>query len=128
MDIVTKACQGKPSCSIPTDTPTFGDPCYDVVKHLVVEATCSTGGGAQQKNGPTSVYAQAFVGDAGTGARKVLVLNPTELNKTVTLSGASGGQWSFVDESTGFGPYATETLSSDTWELAPYAAGVLILV
>jgi len=94
---------------------------------LVVEATCSVGGGAQESNS-NGVYAQGFVERAGTGTKKVLVLNPTELPLAVGLVGATGGTWSYVDLSTGFGPYATTTLSADTWTLAPYAAGVLELV
>jgi hypothetical protein len=96
----------------------------EVVKHLVVEATCSTGGGAQTQSGGTgSVYAQAYV-EAG-GARKVLVVNKAASSQAVTLAGAAGGAWSYVDESTGFGPYGETTLGADTWQLAPYALGVL---
>jgi hypothetical protein len=45
----------------------------------------------------------------------------------VTLPGAAGGQWAYVDESTGFGPAAIATLQADTWTLAPFALGVLRL-
>ena len=43
----------------------------------------------------------------------------------MTLAGAAGGAWSYVDESTGFGPYGETTLGADTWQLAPFALGVL---
>jgi hypothetical protein len=45
----------------------------------------------------------------------------------VTLAGAAGGRWLFVDESTAYGPAASTTLSADTWTLAPFAAGILRL-
>jgi hypothetical protein len=107
-----------------TPTPFFCTPrADDVVKHLVVEATCSTGGGAQTQSVGSSVYAQAYV-EAG-GARKVLVVNKAASSQAVTLAGAAGGSWSYVDESTGFGPYGETTLGADTWQLAPFALGVL---
>jgi hypothetical protein len=128
VSVVESACLGKSRCSIKTDTPTFGDPCYKTVKHLVVEATCSVGGGAQQSGSQgTLVYAQAFVENAGTGGRKVLVVNKSPLPQNVSLSGATGGAWSFVDESTAFGPAQTQTLAADEWSLAPFSAGVLRL-
>ena len=125
--IVEKACLGQASCSIDANTPTFGDPCYDTVKHLVVEATCSTGGGAQGGAASSDVYAQAFVEAAGAGARKVLVVNKSPEWRSVTLAGAAGGAWAVVDESTAYGPAAVSTLAADTFNLAPYAAGVLRL-
>ena len=128
MAVVRAACLGKPSCSIPTDTPTFGDPCYDTVKYLAVEATCSVGGGAQAPAAGSDVYAQALVEAAGTGARKVLVVNKSPYARNVTLAGAAGGAWRYVDESTAYGPPATATLGSDTWVLAPYGLGLLRLV
>jgi hypothetical protein len=123
--VFEKACVGKAACSVQTDTPTFGDPCLNVVKHAAVEATCSSGGGAQVSG--AAVYAQAFVEAAGTGARKMLVVNKEAVAHNVTFPGASGGAWSYIDESTAFGPATTTTLDADTWTLAPYALGVLRL-
>ena len=125
--IVEGYCLGKAACAVPATTPVFGDPCYDVVKRLVVEATCSTGGGAQAGGAAAGVYAQAFVEQGGRGARKALVVNKTPLWQSVTLQGAAGGTWKVVDESTAFGPAAESQLASDAWVLAPYAAGVLRL-
>ena len=95
--------------------------CYDTVKHLAVEATCSAGGGAQTVGG--SVYAQAFV--EASGARKVLVVNKAHTAQTVTLAGATGGSWLYIDESTALGPAQTTAIASDTWTLAPYALGIV---
>jgi hypothetical protein len=123
--IVTAACVGKASCTVAADTPTFGDPCYGTVKTLAVEATCSTGGGAQ--TAPLAVFAQAFVEAAGSGARKVLIVNKSPAPQTVSLAGASGATWNVLDEASGFGPARAVALASDMWTLAPYALGVLRL-
>lgn len=123
---MTAKCVGKQSCTFPADTPTFGDPCYDVVKHLAVQATCSTGGGAQAGQS-LPVYAQAFVEDAGTGARKVLIVNTRSTPATVTLAGATGATFNVIDEATAFGPARADTLAADTFTLAPFALGVLRL-
>ena len=92
----------------------------------MVEATCSSGGGAQI-NATAGVYAQAYVERAGTGARKVLIVNKGSTATTVTLAGATGGSWSLIDESTAYGPPVTTTLTSDTWSLAPFALGFVRL-
>lgn len=123
--IVEGFCLGTHSCSVPANTPTFGDPCYGTVKELVVQATCSSGGGGQVT--ASGVFAQAFVENAGDGERKVLVVNKGSSAASVTLAGAAGGAWTYVDESTAYGPAVTTTLTSDTWLLAPYALGILRL-
>ena len=105
--------------------PSFLQPCFGVVKRLVVQAACSSGGGAQVL--PPTVFAQAFVEKAGFGARKVLVVNTDAVAHDVTLTGAAGGAWAFVDESTQYGPAARTTLAADTWTLSPFAMGVLRL-
>ena len=109
--IVSAACLGKSACSIDANTPTFGDPCRDVVKHLAVEATCSSGGGAQVQAG--AVYAQAFVEAAGTGARKILIVNTKSVPQNVSYAGAAGGTWIVIDESTAYGPAARVPLTAD---------------
>ncbi len=125
--IVQGYCEGKQSCNFNADTPTFGDPCYDVVKRLVVQATCSTGGGAQL-NATDGVFAQAFVESASMGGgRKVLVVNKGSAPAAITLAGATGGSWLYIDESTAYGPAATTTLTADTWTLAPYGLGIVRL-
>lgn len=121
--IVEGFCLGKQSCSFPVDTSTFGDPCSNVVKHLVLEATCSLGGGAQVL--PSIISARAFVESAGKGAKKVLVVNKGSAAADVTLPGAAGALWSYIDESTAYGPALTTTLVSDTWTIAPFGFGLL---
>ncbi len=95
------------------------------VKYLDVQATCTTGGGAQVTS--AAVYAQAFTEKAGTGAKKVLIVNTKSVAQTVTLAGAAGAMWAVLDESAAFGPAQTTTLATDTWSLAPFALGVLRL-
>jgi hypothetical protein len=74
-----------------------------------------------------AVYAQAFTEAAGTGARKVLVVNTKSTPQSVTLAGAKGATWAYLDESAAYGPAQTATLAADTWLLAPFALGVLRL-
>ena len=123
--VVEAACVGLAACTVVAGPPNFDDPCYGTVKYLDVQATCSSGGGGQVA--PAGVYAQAFVESAGSGARKVLVGNKGATPQSVTLAGAAGATFNFIDESTAFGPAATMTLASDTWTLAPYAVGVVRL-
>jgi hypothetical protein len=122
---VRQQCVGKPACTVTAGPPNFGDPCFNTVKHLDVEATCSAGGGAQVTS--AAVYAQAFTEAAGTGARKVLVVNTKSTPQSVTLAGAKGATWAYLDESAAYGPAQTATLAADTWLLAPFALGVLRL-
>jgi len=75
----------------------------------------------------TPVYAQGYVEAGGGGGRKALLVNTRGSPQDVTLPGAAGGQWAYIDESTGFGPAAIATLQADTWTLAPFALGVLRL-
>ena len=93
------------------------------MKNLVVQATCSTGGGAQAA--PAAVFAQAYVENGGSGARKVLLVSQSHAPQAVTVPGATGGSWLYIDESTAFGPAVSVAVSSDTLELAPYALGLL---
>jgi hypothetical protein len=102
------------------------DPCYGTVKRLVVEATCSTGGGAQL-NATNGIFAQAFVESAGTGGKKILIVNKGSSPADVNFAGATGGSWTFIDESSAYGPANATTLAADTWTLAPYALGLLRL-
>ena len=123
--VLAAACVGKAACSVVAGPPNFDDPCYGTVKHLDVQATCSSGGGGQVLAGP--VYAQAFAEAAGAGARKILIVNKDSTAQNATLVGAAGGTWTYVDESTSYGPAASTTLTADTFQLAPYALGVLRL-
>ena len=121
--VVRAACVGKQACTVQAGPPNFDDPCYNVVKVLDVQATCSSGGGSQVL--PAAVYAQAFVEVAGTGARKLLIGNKAAAAQNVTLAGAAGGTLRYIDESTAFGPAASIALASDTFTLAPFSVGVL---
>ena len=116
--VVTAACVGRASCSVVAGPPNFDDPCFGTVKHLVVQARCSAGGGGQVA--PSPVYAQAFV-EAG-GARKVLVVNKSPAPQAVAIAGAR--TFEFVDESTAYGPAQTVSVTGGTIALAPYSLGV----
>eukprot|EP00823_Brevimastigomonas_motovehiculus_P005140 TRINITY_DN3624_c0_g1_i1.p1 TRINITY_DN3624_c0_g1~~TRINITY_DN3624_c0_g1_i1.p1 ORF type:complete len:1151 (-),score=344.41 TRINITY_DN3624_c0_g1_i1:219-3671(-) len=41
VELVSSACVGKSSCTIQASDTQFGDPCYDTLKYLVVQAHCS---------------------------------------------------------------------------------------
>ena len=122
--IVEKYCVGKSSCTVPATTPVFGDPCRFTVKHLVVQAECSKGGG-MQRNDTGGLYAQGFV-DGKTRSRKLLLVNKGNAKVTVGVSGAKGGSFVFVDETTtGQTDEVVESIDSDNIELLPFATGVV---
>jgi hypothetical protein len=123
--IVESYCLNQASCTVPALTNIFGDPCYGTVKYLTVQAECSTGGG-YSPNSANSVYAQAFVSKA-TGAHKILLVNKADGVSQVTVPGATGGTFVYVDETTAFGPPQSITIPADTWSLNPYASGFVIM-
>jgi hypothetical protein len=73
------------------------------------------------------VFAQAYVEGAGAGARKVLIVSKSHLPQTVTVAGATGGTWTYVDETGGFGPAQSVQLTADTWQLERFSAGILFM-
>ena len=124
-DIVKSACLGKRSCTINADTPVFGDPCYDVVKHLAVEAHCSSGPGASA-NITTNLYVQGFTAADGSNHRLLLV-NKTPSDQSVMVKGAAGNTAIIVDDTRPTGPAINIKLTSDVIEMRPYAVFVLLL-
>eukprot|EP00118_Oscarella_pearsei_P000204 m.4425 g.4425 ORF g.4425 m.4425 type:complete len:206 (+) comp10717_c0_seq1:209-826(+) len=123
--IVEKYCVGHNSCTVPATTPIFGDPCYKVVKQLVVQAKCSKGGGIQPGVNEDNVYAQGYV-DGKTGRKKLLVVNKKNAKMALSVPGANGGSFVFVDETTTqqTDPVSKE-VESDEFELLPFAVGVV---
>ena len=126
--VVESFCLGQNSCTIPADTPTFGDPCYGTVKHLVVQATCTgPNGGYQPPAGGSPVYAQAYLGG---GYKKVLLVNKSSKYHLVQLpleDFNKGGTWHVVDELTGFGPARIDMIPTNGLvQLAPFAVGFAI--
>ena len=79
-------------------------------------------GGYQPATSPVTFAVGLLAQD---GSRSVLVGSKSPEPQTITVTGASGGSWAVVDEATGFGPWRTENLASDTFTIAPYAAGVV---
>jgi hypothetical protein len=125
--IVASQCLGRRTCTLVVDTDTFGDPCYGTVKTLDVVVSCSTGGGYQPApSTPMPVYGLGLKGHSD-GVRRVLVVNKAPVSQDVSVVGAAGGSWARIDESTGFGPWVTETLPADTFVLAPFACGIVTL-
>jgi hypothetical protein len=71
------------------------------------------------------VYAIGFV--TRDGKRRVLLVNKRNRTFEVSLSGASGAQVDYVDQTTAFQPPATQKLSGDSLKLAGYAVAVVTL-
>ncbi len=73
----------------------------------------------------TYVYSLAFV--THDGKHRVLLVNKRDRKFDVAVTGASGGQVEFVDQTTGFQPPAMTKLSSDTTSLGGYSVAVVTL-
>src|ERR1700756_2272786 len=71
------------------------------------------------------VYALAFL--TRDGRRRVLLVNKRERTFEVSVTGATAGQISFVDETTSFHPPAAAKLSSDKLTLGGYSVAVVTL-
>lgn len=83
---VTSLCSGKSACSI-TPYPALGDPCYDVVKRFVVQATCTGPHGGTGSAG-SDVFALGARGR--NGVRKTLIINKTLQPQNVTVTAQQG--------------------------------------
>jgi hypothetical protein len=71
------------------------------------------------------VYSIAFV--TRDGKKRVLLVNKRNRPFDVTVTGASGGQLDYVDQTTGFQPPATTKLTADSVKLAGYSVAVVTL-
>jgi hypothetical protein len=71
------------------------------------------------------VYSLAFVTQDGN--KRVLLVNKRNRPFDVTITGATGGQEDYVDQTTAFQPPATVKLSSDSLKLPGYSVAVVTL-
>jgi Glycosyl hydrolases family 39 len=71
------------------------------------------------------VYSLAFV--TQDGKKRVLLVNRRNRPFDIAISGATGGEEDYVDQTTGFQPPASVKLSSDTLKLAGYSVAVVTL-
>jgi hypothetical protein len=71
------------------------------------------------------VYSIAFV--TGDLKKRVLLVNKRNRGFEVSITGASGGQLDYVDQTTGFQPPATEKLTAETVKLGGYSVAVVTL-
>jgi len=69
-----------------------------------------------------TVYAQGFSTPNGN---KILVINKTQNNVAVTVTGLTSGKLTYVDGTTYESPPATISLSTGTFALSPFAVGVI---
>lgn len=112
---------GAPSGPYPADE-------ADVLVTTTSKPTAAAAAASDASAPAAPVYAQAYVEGAGAGQRKVLIVSKSHLAQTVTLAGATGGTWTYVDETGGFSPAAQSVvLTSDTWTLARFSAGILFM-
>ena len=74
---------------------------------------------------PSVLYGQGFV--KPDGRRRVLLVNKRDRAASLVVSGASGGQVDYVDQTTGFGPPGSARLSSDEVALNGLAVAVVTL-
>jgi hypothetical protein len=129
---VQAQCVGKNSCAL-TPYPTLGDPCYQVVKRFVVQASCTgTKGGASSSSGSAEPVYALGIQKAGSGAKKILLINKTFQPQTVTLSVTTlTGVLSVVDETTGPASspagIANSPFAGSQVVLNPYATAILTL-
>jgi len=123
-DYVKAQCLGKNACSLQA-FPTFGDPCINVVKRFVIQATCTgTAGGTGTPSYFVEPFAQGVI-DAKTGNKKTLLINKQNKPTCLTITGATGSTIITIDEATGDGPARNEMVPSDQITLAPFAVAVL---
>ena len=123
---VEQLCLGQHDCVI-QPYPALGDPCVDVVKRFVVQATCNNSGGGSATNTSGSVFGLGMEGHDGN--RKVLVINKTLNRQTVTLEGIGAGIAYAVDplSVTKGGPQGVRTFAvSGSLTLEPFAVVVLV--
>jgi hypothetical protein len=71
------------------------------------------------------VYSLAFV--TRNGRRRVLLVNKRDRAFQVSIAGARGGRWEFVDQTTAFQPPASAKLDSDQITLRGFSVAVLTL-
>lgn len=71
------------------------------------------------------LYSLAFV--THDGKHRVLLVNKRDRKFDIVVTGASGGQLEYVDQTTGFQPPAMTKLSSDTTSLGGYSVAVVTL-
>jgi hypothetical protein len=74
---------------------------------------------------PPGMYAQGFV--KPDGKRRLLLVNKRDRAFDLVVSGASGGQIDFVDQTTGFGPPGSVRLEGDEVTLRGLAVAVVTL-
>ena len=91
--IVSAACLGKSSCTISVSTNLFGDPCFDTVKQLDAQLTCSTASGSvvRSSDTPTTWWGPATLQRCSSSwcalmpsaeKRKLRVFRGTENNRS----------------------------------------------
>jgi hypothetical protein len=71
------------------------------------------------------VYSAAFL--TGDGKHRVLLVNKRDRTFDVSIPGASGGQVTYVDQTTGFQPPASSKLTGENLKIGGYSVAVVTL-
>ena len=77
--------------------------------------------------GPNDSYVYSLAFSTRDGKRRVLLVNKRNRTFDVSLTGATGGQLDYVDQTTSFQPPATMKLTSDNMKLAGFSVAVVTL-
>jgi len=123
---VKSHCVGQNNCTI-VAYPTFGDPCFRVVKKFVMQATCTgTDGGRGVPTADAPTFALGAI-DVKTGGKKVLAINKRNTVNCLNIDGVMGSTAFILDESSGMGPARKEIITTQQLTLQPYAVAVVYL-
>ncbi len=76
-------------------------------------------------SGPNDPYVYSLAFATRDGKKRILLVNKRDRTFDVTVTGATGGQEDYVDQTTGFLAPATAKLSSNTVKLNGYAVAVV---
>jgi hypothetical protein len=74
---------------------------------------------------PDHPYVTGLAVVTKAGKRKMLLVNKRDRNLNLSIAGASGGHFDYVDVTTGFQPPASSKLASDNLMIHGFCVGVL---
>jgi len=74
---------------------------------------------------PDSVYVTGLAVVTKAGRRKMLLVNKRDRNLNLSIAGAAGGNFDYVDVTTGFQPPGSRKLGSEKLMIHAFCVGVL---
>lgn len=85
--IIAGLCVGQHSCTVPSSDQVYGDPCYDVVKHLDVQVVCASAAFTIEATVPVNARATVVLPLGGGSASSVTVTEGA--GNTVVFTGGA---------------------------------------